>query len=164
MNTRRQQFRKHLLTGIAALTLATGAFAAPAAPDGGPAHDKAPTPEMRAKSEERMAKRQTELHDKLKLSSSQEAAWTKFSNAMKPGTPSARPDREKIEKLTAPERMDAMLAVMKEHQQKMEVRTAAVKEFYAVLSPEQQKTFNDQFKHMHGHDGHRGHHGGPRPQ
>ncbi|MFD2270255.1 Spy/CpxP family protein refolding chaperone [Undibacterium arcticum] len=50
-----------------------------------------------------------------------------------------------------------MLAMMKEGEARMSQRLAAMKTFYAVLSPEQKKVFNDNFRMMHGrHHGHRG--------
>ena len=38
-----------------------------------------------------------------------------------------------------------MLAQMKQHETSMDERLGAVKTFYAVLTPEQQKVFDDQF-------------------
>jgi len=152
-----KNIRKNLMIGMTALTLGAGALTVhAAAPDAG-ARDGMMSPEAHAKSEARMKERfdqhQKELHDKLKLSAGQEGAWSKFIDRMKPGTPSARPDRAKMASMTAPERMDAMVARMKEVEARMTDRAAAVKEFYAVLTPEQQKTFNDQFAQMHRHGG-----------
>ena len=48
-----------------------------------------------------------------------------------------------------------MLGMMKEHEARMAARLAAVKEFYAVLTPEQQAIFNDESRDMH----HRHRHG-----
>ena len=93
---------------------------------------------------ERIEKRQAALHDKLKLTPVQETAWKSFSEKMKPGTRN-RPDRSALSALPAPERMEKMLSMMKEHESRMADRVAAVKEFYAVLTPEQQKLFDDQF-------------------
>jgi Spy/CpxP family protein refolding chaperone len=156
------QFRKHLLVGITAMGLVAGSFAAHA---GGPegAHNMgggmssgghASSPEQM---KERFAKRQTELHDKLKLTPAQEPAWNVFAERMKPGERPARTERSDMEKLTAPQRMERMLAMMQEGQKRMTERLAAVKEFYAVLTPEQQKTFDQEFgsgrHHRHHHRG-----------
>jgi protein CpxP len=94
---------------------------------------------------ERIEKRQAALHDKLKLTPVQETAWKSFSEKMKPAGARNRPDRSALSALPAPERMEKMHALMKEHESRMADRVAAVKEFYAVLTPEQQKLFDDQF-------------------
>ena len=172
------KFRKSLLIGVAALSLGAGSFVANAASDvtggdqrtggeppriagehhGGKHHMRGQpmSPEERAKFQERMkermAKRQAELHDKLKLTAAQEPAWKNFTEKMKPSDPPARPDRAEMEKLTAPERMERGLVMMKEREKIMADRLAAVKEFYAVLTPEQQKVFNTEFgKRPHHH-------------
>lgn len=107
---------------------------------------------------ERFEQRQAELHDQLKLTADQEAAWKTFTGKLTP--PPARPDREEVKKdlsLPAPARMEAMLERMKGRQQQMESNLAAVKAFYATLTPEQQKVFDDGF----GPRGRRRHHDGP---
>ncbi|WP_158590419.1 Spy/CpxP family protein refolding chaperone [Noviherbaspirillum cavernae] len=143
-------FRKHLLIGVTVLALGAGSFAAYAQKPGGEHRDGRPMSaedhaKFEARMKERFTKRQAALHDKLKLSPEQEGAWTKFNERMKPGTPQARQDRAQLAAMSAPERMEAMLAHMKEAEGKMAERVVATKEFYAVLTPEQQKTFNDEF-------------------
>lgn len=145
--------RKRLLIGISAITLAAGACAVQAAGDQ-PAdgrYDGKFAEHMKA----RMEKRAAELHDKLHLNASQETAWNAYVARMKPANPPSRPDRAALDKMSAPERMEFMLARMKEHEQKLSDRIAATKDFYAVLTPEQQKIFNDSFKsgmqHRHRH-------------
>ena len=152
-------FRTHLLIGLAALSLGAGAMAAPAdAPDRGRGcweHMDGPDHARCAeRMNEHMAKRAAELHDKLKLNASQEAAWNTYMAKEKPGEPPARPDLAELDKLTAPERMERMLARMNEHEKRMEDRVAATKEFYAVLTPAQQKIFDDAFRRGpdHRHD------------
>lgn len=86
-----------------------------------------------------MAKHLAEMHDKLKLSAAQEPAWKTFTDAITPGTMPVHPDRAAMEKMTAPERMEKMLALSKERLAKMESRLAALKTFYAVLTPEQKR-------------------------
>jgi Spy/CpxP family protein refolding chaperone len=157
------QIRKRLLIGITALGLAAGSFGALAGrPDGMPqtgapampSGEHARSPEQM---KERFAKRQAELHDKLKLSPAQEPAWNTFAGRMNPGERPARPDRAEIEKLSAPERMERMLSMMQDGEKRMAERLAAVKQFYAVLTPEQQKTFNEQFGPGRHHGQHRRH-------
>ena len=134
------KFRRNIfLIGLAAIGLGTVPVLALANPGCGP---------MGAgpgKFAERIEKRQAELHDKLKLNPVQEAAWKKFHDKMKPSASRNRPDRSELAALHAPERMEKMLSMMKEHENQMAERVAAVKEFYAVLTPEQQKLFDDQF-------------------
>jgi Spy/CpxP family protein refolding chaperone len=100
---------------------------------------------------ERMAKRQAELHDKLNLTASQEPAWQAFVAAITPTETGRRPDRAEWENLSAPERMEKMLDKMKQRETQMAARLSAMKAFYATLTPEQQKIFNDNVGKGHGH-------------
>ena len=103
-----------------------------------------PRAEMRT---QRMQQRQQQLHDALKLTSDQEKAWGRFQEtrpqAMMQALRSERPDPATM---TAPERAERMLEWQKKHQDVMTQHLAALKEFYAQLTPEQQKRF-DQY-HM----------------
>ncbi|NVO06283.1 MAG: Spy/CpxP family protein refolding chaperone, partial [Rhodoferax sp.] len=56
------------------------------------------------------AKHLADLKAKLKITGSQEAAWTSFAEAMKPPADmmGKRPDRAEMDKLTTPERIDKM--------------------------------------------------------
>lgn len=92
-----------------------------------------------------MEKRQNALHDKLGLSASQEGAWNDFIVKSKPNEHRTRPDWSELSKLPTPDRLDHMLAMMKERQQAMESHAEAVKAFYAQLTPEQQKIFDESF-------------------
>ena len=89
-----------------------------------------------------MEKHRARLHDKLKLAPEQEAAWKVFADKTKPQAPRIKAVRAELEALPAPARMDRMIALMKERESRMMDRAAAVKEFYAVLTPEQQKLFD----------------------
>jgi len=93
---------------------------------------------------ERMQKHQARLHDQLKLSAEQEPAWKSFTEKMQ-ATRGERPNHEELARLPAPERMERMAAMMKQREGKMAERVATVKEFYAVLTPEQQKAFDANF-------------------
>ena len=114
-----------------------------------------------AKMEQMHAKHLADLKAKLKITASQEAAWTRFTDAMKPAADmmGKRPDRAEMDKLSTPERIDKMRALHKEHMAAMEAamdkRGDATKTFYASLSPEQKKGFDDAFAKM----GQRGEHG-----
>lgn len=138
--------RKHLLVGMLALGLGAGSLAAYAQrPDCGPAGGPAGMHGERMK--ERMEKRQAELHGKLKLNASQEQAWNAYIGKMKPAERPQRPDRAEFDKLSAPERMEKMLGFMQQGEKRMAERVAATKEFYAVLTPEQRKVFDEAFRH-----------------
>jgi len=106
------------------------------------------------------AKHMAELKAKLKITASQEAAWSRFADAMKPPTDmmGQRPDRAELDKLPTPERIDKMRALRKEHMAAMEAamdqRGDATKALYAALGPEQQKTFDAEFSKMGARAGH----------
>lgn len=111
---------------------------------------------------ERMAKYQARLHDKLKLTAAQEPAWATFTAASAPKKPMGdwKAKREAMARLSAPERMEQWIAMSKERIADQESRLAALKTFYAVLTPEQKKVFDDSVPGgkdggMRGH--HRGH-------
>lgn len=153
-------FRKGLVAGLIALGLGAASVAVYAGPGGcgpmgaGPASfgERGRSPEqMKAHFENRKAA----LHDKLKLNASQETAWKTYLEKVGPMQGPQRPDRAEIEKLSAPERMEKMLGFMKEGEKRMESTAAATKEFYAVLTPEQQKIFNDEFASGYGRGRHR---------
>jgi Spy/CpxP family protein refolding chaperone len=79
------------------------------------------------------------------------------------------PDRAEMDKLTTPERLDKMRAMHKERMATMEAamdkRADATKTFYAVLSPEQKKTFDAEHAKMGMRDeGERRMHGGADPK
>ena len=150
MNT----FRKSIVIAVASLGLGSAALAAPdrgAASTGGGCHWGA-FGSHDAKSVERVAKRQAALHDKLGLSPAQEAAWKTFTDKLQATAP-ARPEGASTVTMTAPERADRMVTFLQTAQQHAVARAQAVKEFYVVLSPEQQKIFDSQFQ------GHRHHFG-----
>ncbi|TMH38283.1 MAG: hypothetical protein E6H66_00080 [Betaproteobacteria bacterium] len=147
-------FRKSIVIAVASLGLGGAALAASdpgTAPTGGGCHWGV-FGSHGAKSVERIAKRQAALHDKLNLSPTQEAAWKTFTDKLQSATPAA-PEAASVATMTAPERADRMAAFLQTAQQQAATRAQAVKEFYAVLSPEQQKTFDSQFQRRHHHFG-----------
>ena len=124
-----------------------------------------------AKDSERGAKgferRMTELKSKLQLTPAQEGAWTKFAEAMRPAATAPRPDHEAMMKLPTPERIDQMRALHQQHTAQMDQRGEAAKAFYATLTTEQKKRFDEQTARRmtrdggmgyDDHHGHRGHH------
>ena len=125
-----------------------------------------------AKMQAWIAKRQTELKAKLKITTAQEGAWTGFTAAMQPSAgmrPRPTPEqRAEFDKLATPERIDKMRAMrterMTDMNAQMDKRGDATKALYAALSPEQRKTFDAETMKMARHGG-RGHHeGGMRPR
>ena len=113
---------------------------------------------------EHHAKRQAELKAQLKLTPAQEGAWTAYTAAMQPPANAQRRgprmDRAEFDKLTTPQRIDRMEQFAAERQAQMKQRGDAVKAFYAQLTPEQQKLYDD--RAMRGGKGKRGgpgHHG-----
>lgn len=113
---------------------------------------------------EHHAKRQAELKAQLKLTPAQEGAWNQYTAAMQPPANAQRRgprmDRAEFDKLTTPQRIDRMEQFAAERQAQMKQRGDAVKAFYAQLTPEQQKLYDD--RAMRGGKGKRGgpgHHG-----
>jgi periplasmic protein CpxP/Spy len=148
---------------------------APANPPAAQASDaparQARSADMQKRYQDRMAQRQAALKEKLKLTAAQEGAWTSFTAALQPAQRPSRPDRTELEKLTTPERIDRMRELRAQHTAQADRRDEAVKQFYTALSPEQQKTFDAEFRRggpgmhrgMHGrHGGPDGHHCGGR--
>lgn len=164
-----------ILTGImtAASLAATAQTVAPAAPSaaGAPAHAAGHHGDRMgrhdpAQRQARVAKHQTELKAKLKLTPAQEGAWTAFTASMQPPARGARPDRAamkaELDKLTTPERIDKMRALraqrMTEMSAAMDKRGDATKAFYSALNADQQKVFDAQ-RMNHGGKGSGGQHG-----
>jgi protein CpxP len=150
--------RKSILIGLAVLGMAGASIAvqaqAPAAAEG--RHGHALSQEQRqAKWSEHRAKRQAKLHDALKLTAAQEPAWATFVASARPAAHPARGERGAWKAMPAPQRMEKAIELSKHRTAMMEQRLGALKSFYAVLTPEQQKVFD-----QHGmRGGHRGHHG-----
>lgn len=111
--------------------------------------------------EQRLAQFKAEL----KLTAAQEPAWQAFSTKAKEqmaGMKDMQQSKADDAKLSAPDRMDQHLAQMTKRMAGMQTMNAAVKDLYAVLTPEQRTAADQHFSHMMG--GHRGgghHMGGP---
>jgi Spy/CpxP family protein refolding chaperone len=91
--------------------------------------------------EKMMEQHHNHLHDALKLSAEQEPGWKKLMESESPGAAISGGQREDWAKLNAPERAERMLELAKVRQARMADHVAALKAFYATLTPEQQKTF-----------------------
>lgn len=153
------KFTKSIIIGITVLALGGTALAQIPPSDGagktGMMQDKQDNQDKYAKRGERMkehmAKRQADLHAKLKLSAAQEPAWKAYTDSMTPPAIGQRPDRTALQSMPAPQRMQAMLERMQQNQARMESHLAGLKTFYAALTPEQQKIFDAEFGHGRGH-------------
>jgi hypothetical protein len=104
--------------------------------------------------EARLNKHLTELKAKLHITAAQEPVWTAFSVAMKPPVSalSAPPKHVDMEKLTTPERIDAMRQMRAQHEEVMkpymDKRDEAIKALYAALDAQQKKTLDAEHAHM----------------
>ena len=159
---------KKLLVGFAVLGMGTATFAAHAEKEGCDrmamaGHEGGPG-KFGEHMRERMAKHQAELHDKLKLSAAQESGWKTFVASMMPPAGMKHEDRGSFENISAPERMEKMQAMMKEHEAQMGTRLTALKTFYATLTPEQQKIFDANFGPGHHRGDHHRDHRDNKPQ
>lgn len=143
----------------ASLVLATGAYAQQAATPA-PAQASTRSADHAKKMEQRQQKMQAgmenhrgQLHDKLKLTPQQEPAWKAFTEATKPQHDQkmhpAKADRQAMAAMSAPARMEKMLERSKERLAAMQQHLDALKSFYAVLTPEQQKIFDASHQDMH---------------
>ena len=139
---------KAMLIGLVTAGIGAGAYAVHAEDRG--CRDRGTRHEMRGElGSKAMAKHQAKLREALKLTPEQEGAWNAFVEKMKPSGPMGRPDWSKLDKETAPERMENMMAFMQARQAQMQGRLQAVKDFYAQLTPDQQKVFDREFMSRH---------------
>ena len=91
---------------------------------------------------ERHTARLAELKKTLAITPAQEPAWTSFTQAMQPRSDFARLDRQAMDTLTTPERIDRMRAQRAQRNASMDARLDATKAFYTQLEPAQQQSFD----------------------
>jgi len=128
-----------LLTGLGAM-----AQTAPATETAGAGmRASGPMQKMHDMMAKRHVKHLEELKASLKLKPEQEAQWTTFAASMKPHNPEQNHMAD-MAKLTTPERIDKMAAMKSQHDAEMQKHGDAAKTFYATLSDEQKKTFDQQ--------------------
>jgi hypothetical protein len=148
---------------LAAIGFAGSAQTPPASPGAEPASAAARGHHSRfdpARMQERIAKRQAELKQKLQITPAQETAWNAFTASMKVPANFKRPERGEFAKLTTPERIDRMREMRTARAAEMDKRGEATKTFYAALSPDQKNVFDTETArrgHWRHHGGH-GHH------
>lgn len=98
------------------------------------------------------AEKLAELRTALALTAEQEPAWQQYVTQMEQSRP-AHPAGEKKDKasMTAPERLEHKLEKMTTYQGHLQGKLAALKTFYATLTPAQQATFDEKAKAWGGH-------------
>ena len=152
---------------LAAILAATGAHAmaqtAPVAQPTGPSNTPMGHRDP-AKMQALLSQHLADLKAKLRLTPTQEGAWSRFASSMQP--PARRDNqlkpeqRAELDKMSTPERIDKMHAMRTQHMAEMSVamdqRGEATKTFYAALTPEQQKVFDAQHKKHGPHGDHNG--------
>jgi hypothetical protein len=102
------------------------------------------------------------LKSELKITSGQETAWKTFADQAKQQAEAMQALRTTVQgstQATAPERLELRNQIMKKRQDQMEKSTAAFKDLYAALTPEQKKVADQRFGGGPGFGP--GHHGGP---
>lgn len=144
--------RKSIIVGVTLLSIGSAAMAAPAQ-ETAQHRSYAETKFDPVKRAERIEQRQQTLHDALKLTANQEPAWQAYIAATKPQQPVGRVDRVSLKDLNATQRAEKRLELSKARIAHQETRLEALKTFYAALTPEQQKVFDQQSAHgkRHGH-------------
>lgn len=139
---------------ISAAVIGFGAASLPAMAEEAPQHQYAATKFDPVKMQERMDAHAKRMHDTLKITPAQEGAWQAYLSALKSNMPQrGQFDRAAFKNMPAPERMEKRIEMAKAHLSRMESNLAATKTFYATLTPEQQKLFDEKA----GHFGHRQH-------
>lgn len=139
---------------IGAVVIGFGAASLPAMAEEAPQHQYAATKFDPVKMQERMDAHAKRLHDTLKITPAQEGAWQAYLTALKSNMPQrGQFDRAAFKNMPAPERLEKRIEMAKAHLSRMESNLAATKTFYATLTPEQQKLFDEKA----GHFGHRQH-------
>lgn len=137
-----------------------------------PRHDPQRHAQRMERMQQRIAEHQSRLKDSLQLRPEQETAWNDFLAKIKPAARPAggeRLSRADWAKLSTPQRLDRLDAMKAERDRQMSQRHDAIRQFYAQLTPPQQKAFDAQRGMGIGgaqHVGHRGpmnrmNHGGP---
>jgi hypothetical protein len=138
------------LAGLGTIALAQGAAPAAAVASGPAAqHRYARLEQWHEHMAQRRAKHVADLKAALAITPEQESAWSQFEAAMKlPAMQRPAGQRGEWAKLTTPERIDRMEQRMADRQQRIKQMDEAVKTFYAQLTPQQQKVFDQRAMRM----------------
>ena len=122
--------RKSIIIGLAVLGLGSTTLAVQAQSAAAPAQRQAGVmskEQMQAKWSERSAERQKKLHEALKLTASQDAAWASWLVSAQPAQRGERLQRGEMVGLPAPQRMEQHIAMAKQRVAHMETQLAALK-------------------------------------
>ncbi len=105
-----------------------------------------------------------ELKTELKITAAQEPAWQAFTGKAKQQAQAMQATRTKMQDAggQAPDRMAQRSEFMKQRMAGMDSMAAAMKDLYAVLTPEQKVVADQRFGHGAGHPGSHGMPFGPR--
>lgn len=117
-------------------------------------------------STERHTRHLAELKVKLNLQASQDAAWNTFAQSMHHPVDMAHSEHANFEEMTTPERLDHMQSMKAVRDAGMQQHAEATKSFYASLSADQKRTFDEETArmmkrsgmHSMNHKGGHGHH------
>jgi len=108
-----------------------------------PMHNPATMLKMRDMMNQRHTQHLEALKAILKLQPEQEGSWNAFVVSMKPTGPRLNKETmQNLDTLTTPERLDKMMAFKAQRDVELQKRSEATKAFYAVLSLDQQKAFD----------------------
>lgn len=119
---------------------------------------------MQERLQQRRAQHLADLKTQLQITPAQEGAWTAFANSLQSAPRGPGMNRQDMEQLTTPERIDRMRALRAERAAEADRHGDATKALYAALTPAQQKTFDEHTLRQHrkgiGKHMGRGDHGG----
>lgn len=122
-----------------ALFVAGSASAQPPLPPLPPADGQGQAPDP---AEQVRVQQLNELHEALSIRSDQESAWQGFANSLVLPRKKAGLDPVQSADLTTPQRLELIDADLRENLAGFERHLAAAKKLYAVLTPEQRRTFD----------------------
>jgi hypothetical protein len=160
----------------AALALPVGAWAqgtapAPANPadTGGTTATQSTGPMKDAKTdrhENRVEKRITDLHARLKITSAQEQQWNQFAQVMRDNARQMDQDyqrrAQRVQEMSALDNMQSYAKIAEAHAQDVQKLVPAFEALYNAMSAEQQHTADQVFRSYaeRAHQRHEGHHRG----
>ena len=141
-------FQRVALAAVLGLGLVVSAAAQDRSPGpGGPAGPRGG--DRQKLFEDWQHRREQRIHDLLQIKPDQETAFRTFVSSLEQARPAhgqrlrgpgaAQGEREA---LTAPQRLDRAAQRLADRQQRLQKESAAVKTFYAVLTPDQRKSFD----------------------
>lgn len=115
------------------------------------------TPEERA---QRTSQHLSKMKTLLQITPQQESTWQTFASSMQnlyADSDHQRMDKKALENMSTPQRLDAMRTHRMQRMEKADQRDNAIKNLYAALTPEQQKTMDSHMQKMKNRMKHHGH-------